>query len=113
MKNIKKKIAGVVLGCTIGVLSCLPVFAAGTSVSPYALSRSCQECGIGNVTTTTSRINEHIEKFSCSHGASPGEDVYNVYEVLERSSCDNCSYSSERTWHMHDRVSCPNNWVQK
>ena len=113
MRNFKKKIMGIILGCMIGVFCYMPVFAAELSVSPYALERSCQNCGTGSVRTYTSREYEHDEKFACSHGVSNGYDVYSVYEVTERSSCNNCSYSSERTWHEHVKKYRPHNWISR
>ena len=77
---------------------CIPAFA--TEVEPYAVTRHCTECAAGTVTMYESRRYEHDETFPCDHYAR-GEDVYAVYEVTIRESCDSCSYSSEYSYEDH------------
>lgn len=99
MKNLKKKVAGAILGGAIGVLSCMPVLAAQASASPYVLVRSCQECGTGRVTTTTSTelLSEEVYDY-CEHNVPGAFDSLRMYKVVERSYCDSCTYSLENQY---------------
>lgn len=107
MFKVNKKAAGIILGCMVGIFGCMPTMASELSVNPCVLVRSCQECLYGTVSTYTSKIYQHEETFPCAHATGNGIDKYKIYEVIERSSCDSCSYSSVRTWEDHELVSCP------
>ena len=75
-----------------------PAFAV--EVEPYGVVRRCTKCMTGTVSMYESRRYAHDEYFPCSHGRA-GNDVYAVYEVIIRESCDTCDYSSERKHDEH------------
>lgn len=87
---------------------CLPVMAATGSVGTYGLVRACSKCQYGTVHTYTTRIYKHDEKFTCTHGGND-YDVYKVYEVIIRNSCDTCAYSETESYHVHELSACPAN----
>lgn len=80
-----------------------PAFAA--EVEPYGVVRHCPQCAYGTVSRYESRSYAHDEYFSCIHGKD-GFDVYAVYEVTIRESCDTCNYFSERTYDEHVFLYC-------
>lgn len=101
MKFVRKILSVVLCVCMLMAVS-LTVFAAETR----ALTTKCPQCGVGKVTTYTSREYEHPEQFECTHGYENGTDWYEVYHVTQRSSCDSCSYSVVKDYDDHVLKSC-------
>ena len=102
MKKTTRVLAFVLCLCMLMAMS-VTAFAA----DPRAMVRNCSKCGVGKVTTYTSRQYEHPERFNdCRHGFSNGYDIYDVYCVTIRESCDSCSYSYETHYDDHVLVAC-------
>lgn len=101
MKKVRKTLAFVLCMCMLMAMS-VAAFAA----EPRAMVTKCSRCGVGKVTTYTSRAYEHDEHFDCVHGYNNGSDVFAVYCVTVRESCDSCSYSYQYKYDDHVLKSC-------
>lgn len=67
MKKVRKVLACVLCVCMLMAMS-VTAFAA----EPRAMVTKCSKCGVGKVTTYTSRAYEHDEHFDCVHGYNNG-----------------------------------------
>lgn len=88
MKKVRRILTFVLCVCMLMSMS-VTAFAA----EPRVIVAKCVQCGEGNVTTHTSRKYGGDIQSDCTHGYSSGKDWYEVYDVTQHSSCDNCSYS--------------------
>ena len=92
MKTFKRCL---MLMLVVLMLLSLAVPAFAVEVEPYGAIRRCPQCITGIVSIYESRRHAYDEFLLCIHG-TVGFDVYAVYEVTIRESCDTCNYSSER-----------------
>lgn len=103
MKALRKFITCFV--CIAMLLSlAMPAFAAETR----AVVRQYPNCTTGTAYQHTTRVYQHDETFSCSHGGN-GKDTYAVYEVKITESCDSCSYRYSYSYEDHVLKYCPAN----
>lgn len=89
-----------ILTAILCVTMLLSLAAVASATETRAVVLQCPSCSTGSVYTYTSRAYEHDEYFPCSHGLS-GSDIYKVYEVTVRGSCNNCSYSTSDSYEDH------------
>ncbi len=95
MSKLKKKAFAVILGGALSVMSCLPVFAAESGISPHVQTAPCNQCRIGTVYKYTTEEYKHDERIDGI--------LYKVYKVTVSSSCNNCNYQNSYSYEDHRR----------
>lgn len=90
MKTLKRCL---MLMLVVLMLLSLAAPAFAVEVEPYGVVRRCSKCMTGTVSMYESRSYEGETRSNCEHGKE-GYDVYAIYEVTIRESCDTCDYSS-------------------
>ena len=103
MKTLKKCVLIMLVA-----LMLLSLAAPAFAMESRAVVRPCSQCSGGVVTKTESRRYVSSYRQTCSHGGV-GFDIYDIYTVTIRESCDSCSYSSEQTIKEHVLVRGPKN----
>lgn len=90
MSKLKKKAFAVILGCMLGIMGCLPVFAAEPGISPYVEATRCWNCNTGTIYThrTETVIDEELV-----NGV-----VCEIVKVTVTSHCYDCGYSDSYTY---------------
>lgn len=103
MRRTRRIFTGLICAAMVfSSVAALPVYAEQSRIRVY----QCPECLEGAVYDLPDiRKYEHDETFPCSHGLS-GVDVYAVYEVTVRKSCNRCSYEYNYSYEDHVLTSC-------
>ena len=84
MSKLKKKAFAVILGGALSVMSCLPVFAAESGISPHVPVAPCPQCYTGTLYKYTTE--------KPLYNVTENGVTKTVYEVTVTSECNNCSY---------------------
>ncbi len=90
MSKLKKKAFAVILGGTLSVMSCLPVFAAEPGISPHYKVTICKHCYRGSFFTNRTEVYMGTEMIDGI--------LYKIYNVTVESFCDNCSYNKSESY---------------
>lgn len=85
MSKLKKKAFAVILGGALSVMSCLPVFAAESGISPHVPVAPCPQCYTGTLHKYTTEEYMHDE---LNNGITK-----KVYKVTVTDECNSCGYN--------------------